>query len=302
MKKYVNITLMAIVFLSISCARKSEVQENVIVVSNQPLKLIIQELTKNAINVDCITRPGDSPHTYSPRPSDAEKVENARIFFYTAENLDAWAAKFNSKRKIEVIKLLPSEYVNYFKLGHQCDDHCSGSEHHVNSIATLDPHFWLDPLAVKALIPLIEKEIIKAFPEQKENIEKNAEQFAKELEILNESIGKELAGKRGRALLSFHPSFEYYIKRYNLYSAGSIEVAPGKEPSPEYIRELSFKIKALRINAIFSEPQLSEKSAKSIAEMTGSKLKILDPLGGGKDMNTYTDLLLKNTLILKENL
>ena len=75
-----------------------------------------------------------------------------------------------------------------------------------------------------------------------------------------------------------------------------IEEAPGKEPSPEYIMHVIDVAKAIKVKAIFAEPQFSTKAADSIARDSGAKVLLLDPIGGpklaGKD--SYISLMRYN--------
>ncbi len=139
-------------------------------------------------------------------------------------------------------------------------------------------------------------------PEYAQTFKTNADLFAKRLELLNKQIAQILNDKQGKSVFMFHPSFKYFINRYGLEYGGSIEVSPGKQPSPNYLKQLSDKIKATNTKAIFSEPQLSEISAKAVAENTGTILFVLDPLGGEKGRTKYSDLLLYNARILQKAL
>ena len=76
---------------------------------------------------------------------------------------------------------------------------------------------------------------------------------------------------------------------------GSIETSPGKEPSAEYTMELIKKIKKAKAKALFTEPQLPEGPAKTIAEAASLKLYVLDPIGGFEGRKNYFDLIKYNT-------
>ncbi len=303
MKKILIITGI-IIFTLIGCNNKPENEENSIVVTNYPAKMIIKEIVSNSIKVESLLRPGDSPHTYSPKPSDASKTENAKLFVYIADNLDSWVTKYDNPNKIELIKLVPKGNLIYFSDAHQHenDDDEIAHEGHSHNDGAADPHFWLDPLTVKAILPSLQTEIIKAFPEKKNLIENNIQLFSKKLDNIHNTIEKELKKVKGKYVFTFHPSFEYFIKRYGLISGGSLEVVPGKEPSPNYIKHLSDLIKLTKTKTIFSEPQFPKKTAESIAAMTNTKLEVLDPIGGVKNIITYYDLLFFNTRVLKKSL
>lgn len=295
-----NKFILLIAIMLLSC--QSQQSKPLIVVSNQPLMMIMQEIVGPKIQLECITKPGDSPHTYSPKPTDAAKAANAAIFLYTSESLDAWTGNLITKHSIEVLNLVPND----FKLSN-----CETCSHHHESDATsthnhkdgdFDPHFWTDPLTVKAMLPNLVDTLSKLIPDYAQTFKTNADLFAKRLELLNKQIAQILSEKQGKSVFMFHPSLKYFINRYGLQYGGSIEVAPGKQPSPNYLKQLSDKINATNTKAIFSEPQLSEMSAKAVAENTGTLLFVLDPLGGEPGRTKYSDLLLYNARILQKAL
>ena len=102
----------------------------------QPFRMIVEELTGDDANVDCILPPGSSPHTYELRPSDVRKIERATALIMGGKNLDDWAYSFECEHRIELIKYVPHEfYITSVP-------HSHGHHHEeVHDIDTIDPHF-----------------------------------------------------------------------------------------------------------------------------------------------------------------
>ena len=87
-------------------------------------------------------------------------------------------------------------------------------------------------------------------------------------------------GWRLRDFVSFHPSFSYFARRYNLHEVGTIEAAPGREPTPRHLQNLVAAIRRYGIKVVFAEPQLNPRVAEVIAQEAGVKVLRLDPMGG----------------------
>ncbi len=85
---------------------------------------------------------------------------------------------------------------------------------------------------------------------------------------------------RLRDFVSFHPSFSYFARRYNLHEVGTIEAAPGREPTPRHLQNLVAAIRRYGIKVVFAEPQLNPRVAEVIAQEAGVKVLRLDPMGG----------------------
>ncbi|MBM2816323.1 MAG: ABC-type metal ion transporter, periplasmic subunit [Ignavibacteria bacterium] len=255
-----------------------------IVVTNQPLAGIIKELIGTRCEIVQLLPPGASPHTYSPKASDVIEAQACRALFYVSEELDGWASKLQTPKKIKVIDfLLDSNKLTY-------------------SEGVVDPHFWTDPITVKGMLPKLVESLSEVLPDFKSSITANATIFERRLDLLDKQVLQLVDNLKGKSVFLFHPSFNYFLKRYGMFYAGSLEPSPGKEPSPNYMIELTEKIKLSGTKAIFSEPQLPAAPAKALAEAANVLLYILDPLGGTKGLYTYSDIILYNARIFKKAL
>lgn len=272
------IILSSIIIISGCSGEKGKVPKYA--VTCLPLKFILMEIIGSEEEITLLVDAGYSPHTYSPQPSVLKKMEKAELIFFVEKDFDKWFIRQPFNNLKEVFKLLPESFILRF------------DENHV------DPHFWTDPLAVKTIIPDLTQILIEKEPEKAEIYKENANKFMDKLSQLDQKISEILEPVKGSEVFLFHPSFKYMLQRYGLIYAGSIEEFPGKEPSPKYIADFMSKVKISQTKAIFSEPQLSDKSAESIAESAGLNIYLLDPLGGIDNRNNYFNLMLYNAQIL----
>ena len=224
-----------------------------------PIAVILQEIVGDQGTVIRLIPPGASPHTYEPKPSDMKLTSSAQVFFYVSPALDGWAAKLPAKKSIQMIQLLPAAYQMKF-VEHDDADEPHGQHGHEGNV--IDPHFWTNPQAVKAILPGLVKELSKVDPANAAVFKKNAGAFAIQLDSLDLEIQKTIAPVKGRAVFLFHPSFMYFIQRYGLVFGGVIEPFPGKEPTPRYIMDLIKQLRQYKTNAIFIEPQLNRRPCR----------------------------------------
>ncbi len=274
MKKIVVVLFVILAF----CGRNEK--GNIILTSNYPLKLILQEITKGRFAVECLVPPSVSPHTFQPKPSDIAKIEKSVLFFYTSDLLDQWISK-SIENKISVFNFLPISKKLTFEDG-----------------KTYDPHFWTDPTAVIAIIDSLAKIISNVDAVNSSFYLANADTFKTKLAKLDISTDLRLNPIKGKSIFLFHPSFRYFLNRYGLQYGGSVEEIPGAEPTPNHISNIIDRIHKSGTKAIFSEPQLNPNSAKVVAEIANVRLYELDPLGNHLEIDTYEKLLLYNTEIL----
>lgn len=274
------IFFLLLVFLS--CTNQHKPSNRIIFTANYPLKLIIQEIVGDTSIVQCLVPPNVSEHTFEPKVSDIQKLENARIFFYTSQTLDVWAAK-NEVNKVEVIKLLPKENLHYFE----------GDG--------IDPHFWTSPKTVLSIVDTLESILSEQFPEMRKTIEISSKNFKMKLMYLDSTVSAKLDEIKDRYIFLFHPSFLYLIRDYGLNYGGSLEENPGSEPTPLHISNLINRIKETGTKAIFSEPQLNRHSAEVLAKNAYVNLYVIDPLGSN-NVRTYEDFVSRNVQTIYEAL
>jgi ABC-type Zn uptake system ZnuABC Zn-binding protein ZnuA len=266
------------------------------VVTVEPLGMILRELVAGRAEVTVLLPPGGSPHTYEPRPSDAVTVGKSVSLFWVSPLLDGWAVKLSSDRKVQVLDLLPADERLF------AETHVHGDREKFPESRVVDPHFWTDPLEVRAMLPRLTEELARLDPEGRAVYARNADAFSKQLQLLHEELQRTLAPVRGQAVILFHPSFLYLLRRYGLVCAGAVEPSPGREPTAREMQDLIRRVKLSGVRAIFSEPQLPVQPARVMAESAHVKLSMLDPTGGVEGRRTYGELLRYNAAALAEAL
>lgn len=289
--KYFRLFTFFILTLTLSCSTSTK--KNELVTTIYPFKAILQEVVGNRFEIKSILPAGADPHTYEMLPSDFRSIQNAKIFFYGSDALDGWASKIDVQNKVEMLSLVPKDYLIDIKVYH-----VGNSEEHFGT----DPHFWSDPITVKAMLPALLTELVNVDPEGKEEFQSNINSFSKKLDSLDLIIKKELKDIRYKNIISSHPFYNYFFERYGFNVLGSIEIAPGSQPTPKDIKNLIELVNQKNVKAIFINRQDSNKSAKVLAESAGIKYFTLDPIGGFKGTMTYEEIISNNLEIIKQAL
>lgn len=290
--KYLNFFGVCVFLLIIGCSTSEKKSE--VVTTIYPFKAILQEVAGNRFEIKSILPAGVDPHTYEMISSDLKTIQQAAVFFYGSESLDGWAAKIETPNKVELINLIPKEYLIEIKMPHSYNGK-------VESFG-VDPHFWLDPLTVKVTLPNIVNELIKIDPAGEQDFKINADKFSIKLSDLDRKIKDETKTLINRTVFMSHPFFSYFFRRYNFDIAGSLEIAPGHQSSPREIKDLMDLVKEKNVKAIFTHKQHSDKPAKVLAESTEINQFELDPIGGVAGRMTYEEMILHNLSIIKQAL
>jgi zinc transport system substrate-binding protein len=139
-----------------------------------------------------------------------------------------------------------------------------------------DPHIWLSPRNAKTMVENISEALIKIDPLSQKYFKKNSIEYINKLDILDQEIKARLEGVKNRRFISYHPSWGYFAKEYNL-----IQIAiedEGKEPSAASLAHIIDQTRAFNISIILVSPQFNIKSAEVVAKEVGAQIIIVDPL------------------------
>ncbi len=266
--KYINTFIFLLIYITVTA------HVNIVTTIN-PYAVICRQIGDTAVSVASILPPAASPHTYSPTPSDIVNLMKADIIIVNGVNLE-----HNIIHKLNDIK---GHVINIGdSLGF---DH---NDKHNN------PHIWLSPVNMKKTICIIKQALIRRDAANKIYFTDNAEHAVKGIDIADSIIKNDIINNGSLPIITFHNSFAYFLDYYNIELAGVIEGIPGREPTLKEITDIEKIIKQRDIKAIFTEPQLSPKSAEIIANEIGLKIFVLDPLGITFNISSIDELLIDN--------
>lgn len=162
--------------------------------------------------------------------------------------------------------------------GAPTDEAVAEDEHDEHDHALPDPHIWLSPANMKIMAKAVLDELIIMLPAHGPEFTANYEQFIADVTALDTAIREVLdplpAGQR--AFLSFHPSWGYFARDYNLTQI-AVEVE-GYEPSPQVFAKVIDAAKARHVRAILLEMQFSTSLVRTLAEELNANVVAINSL------------------------
>ncbi|GIU00005.1 cation ABC transporter substrate-binding protein [Sulfurovum sp. TSL6] len=237
------------------------------VVSILPVQTFVKAIGGDKVDVSLMVQPGNSPHTYEPKPSQMVEISKADLYFaIDVEFEDVWLPKFqNLNPQMQVIDLADNiKKIEMHK--HQCDEEEHHSEHEEkHDHEGEDPHIWTAPANVKSIAQNIYNALKKEDPENKNYYKKNLDLFVASIDETDRQIIHLLSSLEDtRKFMVFHPSWGYFAQAYNLEQI-AVEVE-GKEPKPKELIHLLKEAKEEKVKAIFTQPEFSDTVAQIIAK------------------------------------
>ena len=264
------------------------------VVSILPQQTFLKAIGKDKVNITLMVKPGNSPHTYEPKPTQMKAISKADIYFaIDVEFEKVWLKKFsdiNKKMKIvdisENIARMAMEKHSHHDEHDDYDGHDDHDDHdghdekkhddHDEHEST-DPHVWVSPKNVKQIATNIYKALIKIDAKNSNYYKQNYEEFMAKINKTDSDI-KNILSKTPKhsKFMVFHPAWGYFARDYDLEQL-AIEVE-GKNPKPKTITHLIEEAKEENVKAIFTAPEFSDNIANMIANELNIKVIKVSPL------------------------
>ena len=237
-----------------------------VVASIVPIKTFIQNIAGNKANIHTMVKPGNSPHTYEPKPSNMLDIARSKVYFAIGIEFEkVWVDKFKNQNKNLIISHLDKGITK------------------INN----NPHIWLSLTKAKQIAKNILDTFIKIDPKNKQYYTNNYQKFIQHINNTDKKIKNILSkSPKNRAFLVFHPSWQYFAKDYNLEQI-PIQIN-GKNPKPKQLAQIISKAKRYNIKAIFVSKEFNEKIAYQIAQTIKAKVLRVTPL----DKNWPNNLIL----------
>jgi zinc transport system substrate-binding protein len=252
----------------------------------KPVHSLAAALMRGVAVPDLLLRGAASPHEYSLRPSDAERIGRARIIFWIGPFLESFLirpfATLDGQAQIVELATAPGVKLLSARTGGLWEEEGEGGEDAAgpdSALAGKDEHFWLDPENAKAMAAAMLTVLAKADPPDAPAYRKNGEALMRRLDELDRHLGKELSPVAGRPFVVFHDAYQYLERRYGLTAIGSITVHPESQPGARRVAEIRRKIAATGASCVFSEAQFEPRLVEMLVEGSGARTAALDEIG-----------------------
>ncbi|WP_199580864.1 metal ABC transporter substrate-binding protein [Bradyrhizobium sp. MOS003] len=276
-----RLILLCVLLLAASPLRAAE-RLNV-VASFSILGDFVRTIGGDRVNVTTLVSPDSDVHVYTPAPSDAKRIADAKLVVVNGLGLEGWLPRLVQSSGSKATVVTASAGITPLKLG-----------------AAADPHAWQSVPNAKVYATDIAKALAVAAPDDAEFFRAQAKAYLEKLETLDREVREAVARipPDRRKVISTHDAFGYFSAEYGVRFIAPLGVSTETEPSARDIAAIIGQIKAQKIPAVFLENISDDRLIRRIAAETGSKVGgtlISDGLTGEKGpAPTYIDMVRHN--------
>ncbi len=242
-----------------------------VVAAFYPLYEAAQRVGGDRADVVNLTPAGTEPHDLELTPRQVDLIEGADLVLYLGGGFQPGVEEVANRSEgdavdaLEELSLLPGRPEE-------------GDEGHAE--AGMDPHVWLDPVMLGAVVGRVVAGLAAIDPGGKDSYVERAAAYRGELGLLDDEFSGRLAGCARRVIVTSHAAFGYLAKRYGLTQEAIAGLSPEAEPDPRRLAELADLVAATGTTTVFTETLVSPKVAETLAREVGVTTAVLNPLEG----------------------
>lgn len=228
-------------------------------------------------------------HDYALTTEDLKKLNRADLFIVSGLHMESFLEK--------AVSGLPELSVL----------DCSGEIEAIKgSDGEVNPHYWMNIENAVLQCRAIEERLCEEDPSNAQLYRENAQVYEQKLRKLYDEAKVRCAPLKGKKMVVFHESFDYFALEFGFEIVSVISNHDGSAPSPKKLADTVEFMKKNGIRSVFGEAQFDTRAAETVAKEAGGAVYILDCVTSastGEDAkNAYIDAALRNIAVLEEAL
>jgi ABC-type Zn uptake system ZnuABC Zn-binding protein ZnuA len=237
----------------------------VIATTVAPITSIVSSIVGDRADVRGIVPEGTNSHTFEPRPSVAELLEQADVVYLNGLGLEEPTkrlAEANVADDTEIVELGQltideSEYIYDFSFPE------SGGKP--------NPHLWTDPTLARRYAEIVKDDMSRRDPDNAEYYAANYATFSATIDDFDAAMRTAFATVAKRELLTYHDAYAYFAETYDWTVIGAIQVSDFEEPTPREVTSLIEQVRERDVPAIFGSEVFPSPVLEQIGEAAGAE-------------------------------
>lgn len=264
-----------------------------VVATTPDLASVAREIGGDRVSVTALAKPTEDPHFVDAKPSFVVTLNRADALVEGGAELElGWLPPLLENSRNGKIaagaqgRIVASEGIRLLEIPTSFDR----SKGDIHSLG--NPHFMIDPVAVKIVARNIAAHFTQVDPKSAAVYSANLAKFNTRLDAKLADWQKQLAPYRGAKIVTYHRDFVYLAQRFGLNTIDELEPKPGIAPSPAHLAQVIGKMRANNVKVILVQPFQNRKTAETVARQTGAAvLDAPQQPGAAKGTDSYFDMM-----------
>jgi zinc/manganese transport system substrate-binding protein len=280
-------------FVALAAISSQAVAQIRVVATTPDLASVAREIGGDRANVVALAKPTEDPHFVDAKPSFIVTLNRADALIEGGAELElGWLPPLLENARNGKIgagapgRIVASEGIRLLEVPTSFDR----SKGDIHSLG--NPHFMVDPAAVKVVARNIASHFAQIDPKNAAIYNGNLAKFNTRLDSKLAEWQKTLAPYRGAKIVTYHRDFPYLAQRFGLSLVDELEPKPGIAPSPAHLAQVIGEMKANNAKVILVQPFQNRKTAETVARQTGaSVIDAPQQPGASGNGSSYFDMM-----------
>jgi zinc/manganese transport system substrate-binding protein len=252
----------------------------------------VKNVGRDKVFVNTLVGPNGDTHVYTPSPTDAKKLAEAKLIFVNGLGLEGWLDRLIQASGTKAAIVVATKGIR--------PRENAAKEEDDRSHARTDPHAWQSVANAKTYVENICDGLVAADPEGKAAYEENAREYLVRLDQLDRDVRRTISNipTDKRLIVTNHDAFSYFELEYGIKFTSPQGLSTEAEPSAKGMASIITSIRLSRAPAVFLESIRDPRLVEQVATETGVKIggtlysdALTDENG---DAPTYIDLVRHN--------
>ncbi len=288
MKCMIRGMMLLVVLLSVQTQASAALK----IVSTLPaLGQIAQGVAGDYAEIRVLARVGQDPHFVPPKPTLARHLVDADLLIAAGLGLEVgWLPPLIEASRNDDIRPGGTGYIDGTAAIARVLGKPQGKI--TRSLGDIhpegNPHWWLDPDNGARLALLLADRLAVLDPVHAVQFHQNAKKFA--ADVAGRMQQWKVALQTQSPLVSYHDSYLYLVRRFDLDVVDFVEPKPGVEPSTAHLDALVGQLRRGEIRAVWLEPYHDGKIARKVCDLGGVPCRVMPDAVAGDGFAAYLRL------------
>ncbi len=237
---------------------------------------LVERIGGDNVTVFVLARGDYNPHIIIPRPSFIAQVRRADLVIINGAQLEiGWMPPLLRQANNPSVQPGEPGFLDLSGSVNLIDKPESVSREKGDIHPDGNPHFYLDPENIPLIAEAISGRLTQLDPD-------NAARYGARLSSFRETWSAKLAEwsaamkpLSGTPVIEYHKIFDYFLHRYNITLAGTVEPLPGIPPTSRHMEQLESLLKTRPVHLVLQDVYNPADASKLLAETFGLRLTVL---------------------------
>jgi zinc/manganese transport system substrate-binding protein len=222
---------------------------------------IIGDFVKNVggdrVRVTTLVGPNGDVHVYTPAPSDARKIADAKLVVINGLGLEGWLPRLVQSSGSKAVIVTATDGIAPLKIG-----------------SAADPHAWQSVVDARIYVTNIRDALAAADPAEAAAFRANAADYLVKLDALDREVRAAVAQipPARRKAISTHAAFGYFAAAYGIEFIAPLGVSTESEASARDLAGIITQIRTEKVPAVFLENISDVRLIRRISAETGARI------------------------------